>query len=170
MQIHPLLSSTGEPVFTAGGEAAWKVAEYRGYVASLEWTKSRRKFMPTLVIWSATNVLNRHAVATGMWAITRVAMTELIDFDQHGHATGSASRFGIEEALEALPLLGKDRNDKQALHGLLDVLMKFGPELARMPVAPKRVREHLIAKEAEPMFDVTAKAKASGKTLSETSI
>ena len=170
MKVSPILSPTGEPVFLAGGPTAYKVAEYRGFVASLEWTRRRRKFMPTLVIWPQrqSNILTVGAASPGQWAITRDAMVEFLNFDRDNKATGKPSDFAFEQATEALPILGKDRNDKQALFALLDVLVRFGPELAAMPVAPRAAKEALM--DGGAMWEVTATNKSTGKTISEAAV
>lgn len=162
-----VLSPMGEPMFTAGGRHAWKVAEYRGYVASLEWARRRRKMLAMLVIWPASNVFTRPDAPTpGMWAISRNVISEFVGFDRDGKCTGSASQHCFREALEAMPLLGKDRNDKQAFLALVDVVVKFAPDLALMPAAPPRVREDL---KGVAMWDVTATNKNTGKTINEAS-
>ena len=167
MELSPLVSPSGDPIFTAGGATAWKTAEYRGYVASLEWTRRRRKFMPTLVIWPATNIFTVSATKPGMWAITRDCMTEFVGFDRDGHCTGSASEHCYREAYEALTVLGKDRNDRQAFVALVDVVLRFGPELIRMPVAPKAVKLALMD---QAIWDVATTNKSTGKTIDEASI
>lgn len=165
MEMSPLVAPTGEPVFTAGGRHAWKVAEYRGYVASLEWARRRRKMLAMLVIWPASNVFTRPDAPTpGMWAISRNVITEFVGFDKDGKCTGSASQHCFREALEAMSLLGKDRNDKQAFLALVDVVVKFAPELVGMPVAPAWVKEET---KGLAMWEVAAKNKATDKIITE---
>lgn len=166
MQISPVLSPSGEPLFTAGGRHAWKVAEHRGWVASLEWARRRRKTMRMLVIWPASNVFMVGA-RPGMWAISEAVISTFVGFDRDGKCTGSGSTDLYREALEALPMLGKDRSDKQAFLSLVDTVIKYAPDLVLMPAAPPRVRNEL---KSDPMWDVSAVKKSTGKTISEASV
>ncbi len=167
MEMSSILAPSGDPVFVAGGPTAWKVAEYRGWVVSLEWARRRRKTKALMVIWPAKNILAPTAVAPGMWAIAREVMVDFVGFDSDGKCTGSASDALYEEAIEALPLLGKDRNDKQAFLSLVDTVIRFAPDLVLMPAAPRAVRQALAG---DAVWDVSATDKNSGKTLSEVSI
>lgn len=167
LDMSPILSPSGEPLFRAGGEASWKTAEHRGWVVSFEWARRRRKFKAMLVIWPAANVFAVSAIKPGMWAISRETMTDFVGFDSDGKCTGSASADLYREALEALPMLGKDRNDKQAFLSLVDTVIRFAPDLATMPAAPPRVRQKLAG---EPIWEVSATHKNSGKTISEASV
>lgn len=164
MQISPLLSPAGRPIFTAGGSnKTWKTAEHRGYVVSLEWVGSGKKAAACLVIWAASNVFVPGGGENGMWVIGRRAITEFVGFTADGKCTGSASEHCYRECLEALPILGKDRNDKQAFLALVDTVIRFAPELVLMPATPRSIR-----KAGGPaMWEVTAKDKNSGKVLSE---
>lgn len=165
MRMSPVLSPQGQPVFTAGGGQAWKVAEHRGYVCSLEWIGQGRKAKPAMVIWSAGNVLQAGTESLGMWAILRTAVTEFVGFDANGRATGSISEHCRREALAAMPLLGKDPNDQQAHTALCDVVLKFAEQLVHMPVAPREVKEKVA--DLTPMWDVKASIKETGKVIHE---
>lgn len=167
MQVSPVLSPSGEPIFTAGGESAWKTAEYRGWVVSFEWARRRRKYKAMLVIWPAANILALNAVKPGMWAISRETISSFVGFDRDDKCTGSGSVDLYREAREALPMLGKDVNDKQAFLSLVDTVIRFAPDLATMPAAPPRVKKQLAG---EAMWEVSATHKASGKTISEVSV
>ena len=78
MEMSTILSPSGEPVFTAGGNHAWKVAEHRGFVASLEWARRRRTTLAMLVIWPAGNILTVGAPSPGMWAISRNVISQFV--------------------------------------------------------------------------------------------
>ena len=164
MEMSPVLSPTGEPIFTAGGNAAWKVGTHRGFVVSMEWAKRRRKFICLMVIWPEGNILSPGAVSNGMWAISRDVMTDFVGFTAAGKCTGGPSEHCVREAREALPMMGKDRNDKYALLALVDVVVKFAPELVHMPVAPPRIKKELSG---ETVWEVTATNKATGKVVKE---
>jgi hypothetical protein len=160
----------GEPLFTAGGSASWKTMEHRGFVVSLEWARRRRKMLAMMVIWPAGLMTSGSVfgvASSGMWAISRNVISEFVGFDRDGKCTGSGSRALYAEALEAMPLLGKDRNDKQAFLALVDTVIRFAPDLVLMPAAPPRVREEL---KGDAMWDVKATIRDSGKTISEASV
>lgn len=123
MQLAPVITPDGQPVFSAGGHQAWKVSEHRGFICSLEWVGEGRKAKPAMVIWSASNILQAGSESNGMWCILRTAITDFVGFDHAGRCTGSISDHCMREAREALPLLGKDPNDKQSLVALCDVVL-----------------------------------------------
>lgn len=166
MKISPILTPDGQPVFSAGGKHAWKVTEHKGFVCSLEWVGNGRRAFPAMVIWANRNILVASA-DDGMWVISRRAITEFVGFDAQGKCTGSISDHCMREAREALPTLGKDRNDKAALHALCDVVARFAPDLVHMPVAPTAVRQEL---DNPPMWEVKAIDKATGKLIEHTEI
>lgn len=166
MKIAPILTPEGQPVFSAGGQHAWKVTEHKGYVCSLEWVGNGRRAYPAMVIWAQRNVF-APGVDNGMWVISRRAITEFVGFDAAGKCTGSVSEHCMREAREALPTLGKDSNDKAALHALCDVVARFAPDLVHMPVAPTAVRKDL---DNPPMWEVKAIDKATGKTIEHTEV
>jgi len=167
MRLSPVLSPEGKQVFTAGGRQAWKVAEHRGYICSLEWVGEGKKAKPAMVIWSASNVLQAGSESRGMWCILRTALVDFVGFDAHGYATGSISEHCIREAREAMPLLGKDPNDKAAHTALCDVVLKFAEQLVHMPVAPRDVKR---AMDTSPMWEVKATHKETGKVISEAEV
>lgn len=161
MNLSPILASDGSPIFNAGGRHAWKTFTHRGYVCSLEWVGSGRRAQPCMVIWSDS------ALESGMWCISRRALTEFVGFDANDKCTGGASEHCVREAFESMPILGKDPNDKQALLALIDVVVRFAPDLVHMPVTPPEVRRDL---DHPALFDVTVADKSSGRVLAERSI
>lgn len=166
MKLSPICTPDGRPMWSAGGRHAWKVNEHKGYICSLEWVGEGKKAQPAMVIWPASNVFVAGEGA-GMWVIGRRAITEFVGFTRDGKCTGSASEHCHREARESLPILGKDRNDKNALHALIDVVVKFAPELVLMPVTPRAVRKEL---DSPAMWEVTATNKDTGKVLSEAEV
>lgn len=164
MRMSPVLSPSGDPVFTAGGEHAWKVHQYRGYVISLEWVGDHRKARKCMVIWPQSHVLASPSAKTGMWVISERAITQFVGFNRDDKCTGSVSEHCIRECQAALPMLGKDVTDKYALNSLIDTVVKFAPELVGMPAAPQAVRRELRGR---AMWDVIVKDKNSGKTMAE---
>jgi len=166
MHLSPIRSPDGRPMFSAGGAEAWKTFTHRGFVVSLEWVGDYRRSAPCLCIWPAGNVFVA-GETPGIWVISRRAITEFVGFDRNGKCTGSASEHCYRECLEALPILGKDRNDKQAFTALVDCVIRFAPDLVHMPPAPLKVKRQLAG---EAMFEITATNKGTGKVLSEVAI
>lgn len=167
MQLSPITAPNGLPMFTAGGPNAYKTFAHRGYVVSLEWVgDGGRRAQPCMVIWAATNVFVR-GESNGMWVIGKRAIGEFVGFNGNDKCTGGPSEHAWREAREALPMLGKDRNDQQALTALVDCLIRFAPDLVHMPPTPAAVRK---AAERPAMWDIKAVNKSSGKTLSEASV
>ena len=169
MHASPVLDPNGNPVYSAGGRHAWKTFEHRGYTVSLEWviSNTRRRAAPCMVIWSSENVFIPGSSEKGMWAIGRRAITEFVGFNADGKCTGSASVHCMRECHEALPILGKDRNDQQAYKALIDTVVKFAPDLVLMPPTPAWMQ---AKEQPRPMWEVTATNKVTGKTLSESEV
>jgi hypothetical protein len=120
-----------------------------------------------MVIWPAGNVFAPSSSENGMWLIGRRAISEFVEFTKDGKCTGGASEHCVREAREALPILGKDINDKAALLALVDCVVKFAPDLVLMPVTPRWLQ---AADATKPMWDVTAKNKGTGKVISEAEV
>lgn len=167
MKLSPVLSPEGLPMWSAGGEHAWKTFEYRGFIVSLEWVGNHRMARKCMVIWPASNVFVQGAAGEGMWVISERAITAFVGFNANDKCTGSVSEHCHRECREALPMLGKDANDRHALNALIDTVCRFAPELVSMPVAPQALRKELRGK---AMWDVVATNKNSGKTLTEASV
>ena len=166
MKLSPVLSPDGRPMFSAGGQQAWKTATYRGWVVSFEWVGSGKRTAPCMVIWPETNVLVRGEGA-GMWCIGRRAIGEFVGFNANDKCTGGPSEHCWREAREALPILGKDQNDLQALGSLVDAVVRFAPDLVLMPVAPRSVRAQL---DNPAMWDVKATNRDTGQVLDERAV
>lgn len=164
MEMSAVLAPNGEPIFTAGGKSSFKVTAHRGWVVSFEWAKRRRKFLALMVIWPEGSILAKSAISAGMWAISRNVITDFVGFNKEGKCTGGPSEHCVREAIEALPMLGKDRNDKQALLSLVDTVVKFAPELVHMPIAPPAIKRDL---QGPAMWEITATDKATGKVVKE---
>lgn len=150
-------------MFSAGGRHAWKTHEYKGWVVSLEWVGEGKRAMPAMVIWPQSNVFVT-GEGQGLWCIGRRAISEFVGFGPDGTCTGSASLHCYRECHEALPILGKDKNDKSAFLSLVDTVIRFAPDLVLMPATPRWIRKEL---DTPAMWDVTRTDKNSGKTLQE---
>lgn len=169
MHRSPVIDPQGRPVFSAGGNHSWKQFEHRGFTVSLEWVISdtRRRAAPCMVIWPTSNVFVPGSSDQGMWAIGRRALSEFVGFNREGKCTGGASVHCLREAHQALPMLGKDRNDKNALNALIDCVVKFAPELVHMPPTPPWLQK----REAAPaLWEVRATNKRTGQVLNEAEV
>jgi len=166
MQLSPILTPSGLPMWSAGGKHAWRTFEHRGYVVSLEWVGNHRRAQKCMVIWPASNVFVA-GESLGMWVIGARAISQFVGFNRDDKCTGGSSEHCERECREALPLLGKDCNDRHALVALIDTVVKFAPELVLMPAVPQSVRREL---RGQAMWEVVASNKASGKTMSEATV
>lgn len=166
MHLSPILTPDGRPMFSAGGDNAWKTFEHRGYVVSLEWVGDHRRSAPCMCIWPASNVFVAGEGA-GIWTISRRAISEFIGFNRDDKCTGGASEHCYRECLEALTILGKDRNDKNAFTALVDCVIKFAPELVHMPPTPKRIKREMAG---EAMWEITATNKDTGAIIREAAV
>jgi hypothetical protein len=138
----------------------------RGFNVSLEWLGDGRRTQPCLCIWPASNIFTTSHEGRGVWLIGRRAITDFVGFNADNTCTGNPSAHCLREAREALAMMGKDINDKQALTALCDVVTRFAPDLVTMPVAPRAVTKDL---QGDAMWDLQTTNKASGKVLSEVS-
>lgn len=167
MERSPILSPAGEPVFTIGGQDAHAVYVHHGWVVSLEWARSRRKHVRIMAIWPEGRFGMNGAPVSGAWTISETSIVHMLDATRDGKPTGGPTGFLLAQARAALPLLGKDANDRCALHSLVEVVVRFGPDLYMLPVVPQRMRERLAG---AAMWDIQARAKSSGKIMSEVSV
>lgn len=166
MHLSPFVTANGDAVFVAGAGHSYKQATYRGFNVSLEWVGEGRKTQSCMCIWPESNVFVPGSTP-GIWCIGRRAITEFVGFNKDDKCTGMPSVYCFREAREALPILGKDKNDQQALNALCDLVIKFAPDLVAMPVAPRAVRKDL---NGEKVWEVTATNKNTGKVLSESEV
>lgn len=166
MKLSPILSPDGRPMFSAGGGHSYKTAVKHGFVVSLEWVGEGRKSYPAMVIWPASNVFMA-GTESGMWCISRRCITDFVGFNSNDKCTGGPSEYCFREARQALAILGKDPNDKEALVDLVDVVVTFAPELVLMPVAPKSIRQEL---DNPALWDITTSNKSTGKIIEEISV
>lgn len=148
-----VVGASGRALFGVGGEHAWRTHEYKGYAVSLEWDE--RDGEPVLLIWPSTN-LEREV---GVFGIC------LSSAGKYANADGRPTQECADECAMALPTLGKALIALE-VHTLMDVVMRFLPDLIVMPPAPSALRRQA---RGGPMFDITQQ-DANGKTLAEVSI
>lgn len=141
MHLSPIESSDGRKMWSVGGTKAWKTFEYKGFHVSLEWAGRVGKAQAVMCIWPATNVFVPGSSEAGVWVIGRRAITDFVGFNANDKCTGGPSEHCWREAQQALPILGKDINDREALKALVDVVVKFAPELVLVPATPRELRK-----------------------------
>lgn len=172
MHVSPVLDPHGRPVFSAGGRHSWKTRQFRDFIVSFEWVigNGRKRHAPCICIWRATNVFapgdgeNR-----GIWTIGRRGYERLLGTRRGDSVriSGDPSPYLWQEAQAALPILGFDRNDRNALRNLVDCVIHCADDFNHMPVTPS----WLMRKDAaRAMWEVKAINKATGKTLSEAEV
>lgn len=150
----PILGPNGEEQFRFGGAASWKQRFLKDYVVSFEWFgPNGREVDACIVIWNQRK--NTHDA--GCYIVARRQITKYCD--EHMKPTP----YGFSECASALEVLGR-MQITQEVHTLMDVILACIDDLVHMPVAPKRVREHLAH---QPMFEITHKEKHSGRVLRE---
>lgn len=147
MNFNGNLTSDGSPIFSMGCKQAYKTASYKGFVVSLEWVGTGTRATPCMVIRPEHTSL-ADDVETGAWCISRRAIGEFVGFTTEGKCTGEATEHCIQEAREALPVLGKDQSDEQAMSALVEAVVKFAPELMLMPAKPQPANEPAFSEAA----------------------
>jgi hypothetical protein len=166
MKLSPILTPDGRPIFSMGGNQAWKVRSHRGFVVSLEYVGTGRKSYAAMVIWPESNVVVA-GEGGGAWCISRRVITDFVGFNADGKCTGGPSEHLIREARLSLNTLGKDINDKQALLALVDAVVTYAPDLVLMPATPKAIKQQL---DTEPIWEVKASIKETGKVINESMV
>lgn len=147
-----LVSAAGRPMFGVGGHTAYATHDYKSYVVSLEWDDTDGE--PILLMWSAA--CGRES---GVFGICLSSASKYAD------PSGRPTDEGLAECIRALPLLGRAQLPIE-LNNLMDVVMRFIPDLLRMPPAPKALRK---AAKGRAYLDVTQQDQ-NGRVLSEASI
>jgi hypothetical protein len=147
MRLSENLTPDGRPIFSMGGNQAWRTYNHLGYVVSLEYVGTGRKSYAAMVIWPERTSL-ADDVEAGAWCISRRVITNFVGFDANGKCTGRPSEHLIREARLSLNTLGKDQGDEQALSALVDAVVQFAPELVLMPAIPRVANEQAFSKAA----------------------
>ena len=150
-----LVGATGKEIFGFGGETAWRVVIYRGYIASLEWLVGARSTEPILCIQDAKRGHDAGVFGICLSSIGKYA-------DQSGYASPGA----LVACWQALPILGKAPLEIEA-RKVLDVILHFASDLIKMPVAPMAVRKTELGK---AMLEVELTDENTGKVQEEVSI
>lgn len=156
MNLHNLhqrvLGPTGRELFAVGGTKSHAQHEYRGYAVSLEWIDGE----PAMVIWPTRAGSDTE---TGAFAIC--LSSAAVYADPSGKPTDEC----FMRCAMALPDLGKALL-RIELNLLVDVVMRFMPDLLAMPPAPKAVR---LADKGEALWEITQRDQ-NNKTISEAQV
>lgn len=135
-----VVSATGQAMFGVGGSASHATHEYKGYVVSLEWDEEDGE--PMMLMWGANG--GRDA---GVFGIC------LSSAGKYADPSGKPSDEGLFQCGLALSTLGRALLPIE-LNNLVDVVMRFMPDLLRMPPAPKAVR---VKANREALIDIVQK-------------
>ena len=161
MDINPMLSdATGREVYLIGGAQSWKQAIFRGYNVSLEWFIGRRTFEPMLAIWPVRGERN-----SGAWGICLSSIPAYCEFNANDQPTGTPTPYARAEAATTLREMFDRAPIDAEVNNLLDVVMRFAPDLiTQVPPPPAE----LLLSGKKPILEVTR--KENGRTVAEVSI
>lgn len=147
-----VLNATGQAMFGVGGEASYSTHQYKGYVVSMEWDDSDGE--PLMLMWPALN-----GRGDGVFGIC------LSSAGKYADPNGRPTNEGLFECGRALKVLGRALLPIE-LNNLVDVVMRFLPDLLRMPPAPRAVR---LAAKGHAIMDITQQDQY-GRVISEVSM
>ena len=150
-----MVGATGKEIFGFGGETAWRVVIYRGYIVSLEWLVGARSTEPILCIQDAKRGHDAGVFGICLSSIGKYA-------DQSGYASPGA----LVACWQALQALGKAPLEIEA-RKVLDLILHFASDLIKMPVAPLAVRKTELG---QSMLEITLMDENTGKTIQEASV
>lgn len=149
-----VVGPSGRALFGVGGENSLRTHEYKGYTVSLEWDESDGE--PMLLIWPATHMIEREVGVFGIG---------LSSAGRYADPSGKPTEECATLCAAALPTLGKAMLPIE-VHALMDVVLRFIPDLILMPPAPRWMR---LQARGEALIDIT-QTDSRGKTISEVSI
>ncbi len=147
-----VVSAANRPMFGVGGSNAHATHEYKGYQVSMEWDETDGE--PVMLIWPALS-----------WKESGVFGICLSSAGKYADPNGSPTKEGLYECGMALSLLGKAPLPIE-LNVLVDVVMRFLPDLILMPPAPRALRR---AAKGQAYMDIT-QSDQYGRVISEVSI
>lgn len=122
-----LVSPAGRPMFGVGGANAARTHEFKGYTVSMEWDETDGE--PVMLIWS--QFTGREC---GVFGIC------LSSAGKYADPSGGPTRECFLECWRSLPTLGRNQIDMEC-HTLVDVVLRFIPDLILMPPAPRALRK-----------------------------
>jgi hypothetical protein len=147
-----VVSAANRPMFSVGGASSYATHVFKGYVVSLEWDDTDGE--PVMLIWPALS-----------WKDSGVFGICLSSAGKYADPNGQPTKEGLYECGMALSLLGKAALPIE-LNVLVDVVMRFLPDLILMPPAPRALRR---AAKGRAYMDITQQDHR-GRVISEVSI
>jgi hypothetical protein len=147
-----LVGASGRAMFGVGGENAYRTHSYKGYAVSLEWDESDGE--PILLMWP--EISGRE---TGVFGIC------LSSAGKYADPSGRPTEDGIVHCAAALPTLGRAMLDIE-VKTLVDVVMRFIPDLLMMPPAPRAIR---LQARGGPVLDIEQR-DGRGRKITEASV
>lgn len=155
MDLNPrIVDVAGREMYTVGGDSSAFTAAYKGYCVSLEWFVGARSTEPMLAIWPAVNERE-----SGVWGIC------LSSAGKFATPEGTPTPGAFVEAAEVLREVFDRPALKVEVAGLVDVLMRYIPDLILMPPTPRQI---VLDSRGKPIWEVTR--QENGKTVQEVSI
>lgn len=139
----PLHDFAGRPCF-ALGHTAYSTHEAGIYRVALDWVEDE----PAMVIWTDRG--------DGAFAIC------LSSAGKYADPSGRPNPEGMRESLRSLPMLGRDQTETE-LRALTDVILRYMPDLLRMPPQPRAVA---LESAGRPLVEVTERTQ-DGQMLRE---
>lgn len=150
-----IVDDAGRDIYQFGGNQAWKTTAFRGYIVILEWFVGRQSTEPMLVVQACSQ-----AGDAGAFGIC------LSSIGAYADPSGGPAPGALQLCRDALPMLGKNVLDMEA-RALLDVVLRFAPDLINMPPAPLAMRRE---KPNRPLIEVELRDESSGKTQHEVAL
>lgn len=172
MHVSPVLDPFGRPVYSVGGRHSWKTITFKDFSVSFEWVigSGNKRKAPCLCIWKTGNVFAPgDGGDRGIWTIGRRGYERLLGTRRGDpiKLSGDPSTYLFSEARKALPILGFDENDRNALRNLVDCVIHCAEDFNRMPVTPTFLMEK---ERSRAMWEVKAINKATGKVVTEAEV
>lgn len=122
-----LVGPSGRALFGVGGERSFRTHTFKGYCVSLEWDE--RDGEPLMLMWPEMS-----GRESGVFGIC------LSSAGKYANANGTPTQEGMVSCAAALPTLGRPMLSVEA-RTLVDVVMRFIPDLLAMPPAPRWIRK-----------------------------
>lgn len=154
LQQSLVVGPSGRALFAVGGENAWCTHQFKGYCVSLEWDENDGE--PMLLIWPDTTFLEREVAVFGIC---------LSSAGKYANTDGTPTDECAYECAMALGTMGRDLLRTEVTR-LMDVVMRFLPDLIAMPPAPKALRR---AARGQALMDIEVQDH-NGKKISEASV
>lgn len=155
MDLNPrIIDTAGREMFTVGGDQAAYTTTYKGYCVSLEWFVGQRTTEPMLCVWP---VINQRE--SGVWGIC------LSSAGKFATPEGTPTPEAFTEAREVLVTMFDRAALGVEVNNLVDVLMRYIPDLILMPPTPRQV---VLDSRGRPIWEV--ERQENGRTVAEVTI